>query len=210
METVTEPLPVKDEAAMPWRSPKVFIPVGIIVLLLVSGGIFLGLRQRQSSPQNDAASPSLLAGATGTGTPTAAVGGLPAVTIVPDNVTITPRVLTAVPTSVNAYLFTNPSEPAYIPGKGLSPDALRVVDIVTLQEALELYRVANKRYPPTLAALFPTYAPKEGNTKLTEPPTDPETHRPYDYQPSADGATYHIAATLSSGKQYTGIIIDSP
>lgn len=168
---------------MTWRSPKLLILTGGLVAVAIVGGITFAVSQRQPPPK--AAVPT-------------GILGLP-------SVTETPVVVTAVPTSVNAALFANPSEPAYIPGKGLSPDAQRIIDIAMLQTFLERYRVAQRRYPPSLADLFPLYADDETGKPLAAQPTDPVTHSPYSYRPSPDGATYRVSATLSSGKEYTGI-----
>lgn len=197
MEYNPEPPPSERVTPMPgWRSPKILVPLGIVVLLLIGIGAAAAVMHqhtgRLDTQQAGSVAPSRVP------------------LVAPDGTTVAQVVVTAVPTSTYAALFAHPSEPAYVPGKGFSPDAQRVVDVVTLQGALEKYRVANERYPSTLDALFPTFAPLANGTKLTAAPTDPETHQPYTYHVSSDGATYQLSATLSSGKQYTGITVDTP
>jgi len=186
---------------MTWRSPKFLVPVGIAVVLLIAIPTLIVFGRSSSASPTPAAqaTPSIPSGS-----------GPRSIKIVPENVTVTPIVITAVPTSANANLFTNPNAPAYVPGRGFTPDAQRVLDIVSLQTSLASYLTANKHYPPMLGDLFPAFAPHEGSTVLSAPPADPVTHQPYDYQVSADALSYKLSATLDSGKQYTGLSTDSP
>lgn len=103
------------------------------------------------------------------------------------------------PASKYAPLVASPDQPAYTRQRGFSQDARRILDAETLRDALEKYRPANGQYPRVLADLFPAYAPLFDGVTLIDAPGDPVTHRPYDYQPSTDGAT------MSRGERYTGI-----
>lgn len=163
------------------------------VILLVALLVACSRAQRATTPT----------AGNGLNTPTIAptAAGPQKITLATDSAA-TPESITAAPTSVNAQLFANPTEPAYVPGKGFSPDAQRTLDLATLQTGLARYRAAKGRYPPTLAALFPDFAPVADGKPLSEPPTDPITRRPYDYQVSADGLTYRLSTTMSSGKAY--------
>lgn len=109
-----------------------------------------------------------------------------------------------IPTTKYAHLFTSPDQPAYTREKGFSPDARRILDVETLQDALVQYQRAKGRYPRTIADLFPVYAPLFISVTPNNGPMDPVTHRPYEYQPSDDGTTYRISAMLSNGERYTG------
>jgi hypothetical protein len=117
----------------------------------------------------------------------------------------TPTAITDPPPFAGTELFATPNEPAYVQGQGFAPDARRVLDIASLQVSLERYRAARGRYPATLAELFPSFAPREQGQALTVAPVDPQTHQPYTYMPSADGASYQLSATLDSGRSYSGV-----
>jgi len=129
---------------------------------------------------------------------------VPALTLV-DSSSATPTAIETLPHLGDSELFANPDEPAYIPGKGFAPDAQRILDVASLQISLEKYHSATRQYPPTLASLFPKYAPVEGGNALLSEPLDPQTHHPYTYSISTNGASYRISAILSSGKQYSGV-----
>lgn len=57
-----------------------------------------------------------------------------------------------------ASVFSNLREPPYVPGKGLTADGRRVLDIFVIQNGLLKYRVDKGRYPRSLSAVFPKYA----------------------------------------------------
>jgi hypothetical protein len=113
--------------------------------------------------------------------------------------------ITTVPSESPSDLLPDPNQPAFGPDGCPTPDTQRVLDITALQLSLLQYRVAKGRYPPALSDLFPDFAPADAQGKpLTSQPLDPETHKPYDYSVTADGSDYQLAATLSSGKRFTG------
>lgn len=78
-------------------------------------------------------------------------------------------------------------------------DAERLSDLKQIQTGLELYYAQNKEYPSTLSALEPY---------LDNVPADPLRSRAgtsdeYQYQISADGDDYGIAALSESGDEET-------
>jgi hypothetical protein len=195
-EPVAPQQPGSDKA-LRWQ-PLVLVGRGILLLLvLIAGGTFyLGRSRGQPGPSNSAAFPP-------TPTPIPVVKPQP-IRLQPQGAT--PVVVTAAPTPPNwaKELFANPTEPAYIPGKGFTPDAQRIVDLSALQLSIEQYRKANGRFPPTLADLFPSFAPADVNGQpLAAPPVDPVTRQPYTYLVASDGSNYQLSATLESGRQYT-------
>jgi hypothetical protein len=142
--------------------------MALLGVLLVSGGIYLGLMQRQPTSRLQHEQP------------------------------VQPSPTTA----RNSGLFPNPNEPGYIPGKGFTPDAQRIGDLVALQVSVEKYRAANGRYPDSLNDVLPRFAPlNEDGAALPNLPRDPKTHQPYEYRVASDGMNYRISVTLSSGKR---------
>jgi hypothetical protein len=166
-----------------------FLTVGVIVVaLLAIAGVYFAFNQRVngSSP-----------------TPVAVNAVRPQTIVLRPADAPTPTPITSVPSLPGSNLFASPNDPAYVPGQGFSPDAQRVLDITTLRIALEKYRVTNRRYPQALVDLFPAFAPIENGKKLSAPPVDPQAKQPYTYAAAQDGSTFQLAATLSSGKQYS-------
>lgn len=94
-------------------------------------------------------------------------------------------------------------DPPYSPDSGLSPDAVRIIDVMSIQASLLQYRLAEGLYPESLSALFPKYA-AAGVAGPSRPPTDPETGHAYHYAPLAGGREYEIAASLSNGRRFEG------
>lgn len=118
----------------------------------------------------------------------------------------TPTAIANIPPLPGTNLFAHPAAPAYVAGQGFDPDVQRMLDIVSLQTSLARYYQANHRYPATLADLFPSFAPTDvSHHMLTAPPVDPTTHKPYDYQVSANGSDYQLSAMLANGRRYSGI-----
>lgn len=167
----------------------VYILIGILILAAITGAFYFGKSQIKPStitlPQTASPTPQPFK-----------------LTLRPKDAPA-PSVITSLPPNPNANLFKNPNEPAYVPGKGFSPDAQRILEITSLRISLAQYKVANNRYPATLNDLFPNYAPVENGIKLAVPPVDPETRQPYSYTVDSSGSNYQLSATLSSGKQYT-------
>lgn len=44
-------------------------------------------------------------------------------------------------------IFANPSQPAYVPGKGFAPDAQRIIDLASVRLSLERYRQSRGHIP---------------------------------------------------------------
>jgi hypothetical protein len=95
------------------------------------------------------------------------------------------------------------NEPIYTDQAGFSPDAKRLLDIVSIQGALIRYKVANREYPLTLDGLLPQFAPGGAGDSQAAIPTDP-SGVPYYYARSADGREYTLYAVLSNGSHFTG------
>ena len=96
--------------------------------------------------------------------------------------------------------LADPSTPAYQASSGFTPDAIRVLTVLSFQVALERYRHEHAAYPTALATLFPTDAPiGPDNLPLSGPPT---TADGYTYTLDTP-TTYTLAAVLASGQTYT-------
>jgi len=116
----------------------------------------------------------------------------------------------ASPTPVGAIMLTSPrpqplagladpSTPAYQAGTGFTPDAVRVLTVLSLQLSLERYQSEHGAYPTGLAALFPADAPLGQDGKpMTGPPS---TADGYTY--SGGGTAYMLSVVLASGQAYT-------
>jgi hypothetical protein len=117
------------------------------------------------------------------------------------NTSIPSTVIT--PTTDPRDFVENPEEPAYVPGKGFSPDALRVIHIGTLQIGLERYRVAKGYFPSKLEDILPEFAPMYDGKPLQSIPVDPETKIPYEYVVTNNGLSYELSANTSGTKKYT-------
>jgi hypothetical protein len=184
---------------MNWRSPMVLVPLVVVLVLLVGvAAFFVGRSSQQAATPGSTATPSPAVSASTTTPPPAQP------TMTHGSGTRTRTIVTA-PVPASAKLFAHPNEPAYVPGKGFAPDAERILDILSLQISLARYHVALGRYPRTLQALFPRFAPIANGKPLARVPLDPQTHQPYTYAVGAGGTTYVIGATLSNGQRYTGV-----
>lgn len=174
--------------------PIVKVVLLLLLFLAVGGGIYIASKLRSSSPP-------LLQQATSS-LPTVMSSELP---------TSVPTIqLKLSPTVPGENLFTDPHGSIYEPGKGFKPDALRIIDITTLQIGLEKYQVAKGKYPASLQGILPDFAPMYGGKVLESIPVDPETHQPYYYKVSADGMSYQLSATLASGEQYVVVEPHTP
>lgn len=206
------------------RRPLVLIVIALVTIGLGAVAVYLGqsfLQPSTSSSETRTTVPSPIVSLptkVAIASPTVPSTPLQSerVTDIPNNTTSLPQptslivasdiplvVNTPSPTSANAHFFAQPDQPAYIPAQGFTPDAQRILDITTLQVGLEKYHTANGRYPLSLDALFPNYAPIADGQKLAEPPQDPQTKQPYVYLVLSDGANYQITAILSNGEKYT-------
>jgi hypothetical protein len=102
-------------------------------------------------------------------------------------------------------------DPPFSSTSGLSPDAVRIFDIMALQASLLSYRIAEGSYPPSIEALFPTYSPIDSSGKPhVDPPVDPITHAKYQYAPVSGGREYEIGTVLSNGSRFEGFPHHSP
>jgi hypothetical protein len=114
-------------------------------------------------------------------------------------------VLTSPPPQPPAGL-ADPSSLAYQASSGFTPDAVRVLTVLSLQLGLDRYRSEDGAYPGTLAALFPADAPLGQDGKpMTAPPS---TADGYTY--TGGGATYTLSVMLASGQAYTVHPPDEP
>ena len=90
--------------------------------------------------------------------------------------------------------------PAYRPGSGFTPDAVRVLTVTVLRLSLEQYRAATGSYPAMLAELFPRYAPNGPDGRpMARPPSVADG---YVYLASSVSA-YTLSVRLASGQSYT-------
>lgn len=95
--------------------------------------------------------------------------------------------------------LADPDTPAYDPGTGFSPDAIRVLTVTVLRLSLEEFRAATGAYPADLYALFPAYAPAgPDGTPIAGPPPAAEG-----YVYHAAGSGYTLSVQLASGQAYT-------
>ena len=105
--------------------------------------------------------------------------------------------LTSPPPAQPAGL-ADPDTPAYQPGSGFTPDAVRVLTVTVLRLSLEQYRAATGSYPADLAALYPAYAPMgPGGTPMAAPPSSSDG-----YAYGASGSGYTLSVQLASGQSY--------
>jgi len=110
----------------------------------------------------------------------------------------------AAPPRTTSSVGLDPNQVVYT-GPGFRPDAIRILDVAALEVSLSRYRAGNGRYPDTLAALFPKYAPLGLDGRpLASPPLDPETKAPYPYSDVRGGLDYRLSARLSNGHTYSG------
>jgi hypothetical protein len=73
------------------------------------------------------------------------------------------------------------------------------------------YRLNTGSYPPSLAALFPTFAPVDDSGRpRPEPPVDPVTGSPYEYAPVGGGAEYVLTTVLSNERRFEGFPHKTP
>jgi hypothetical protein len=122
----------------------------------------------------------------------------PSPTLQPSATPIGPVILTSPPPQPISGL-ADPTTPAYQASSGFTPDAVRVITVLSLQVSLERYRSQHGAYPSKLAALFPADAPLGPNGKsMTKPPS---TNDGYTY--SGGGAAYTLSVVLASGQTYT-------
>lgn len=129
---------------------------------------------------------AVLVGACGSTSPTAspALGG--------------PIVLTSPPPQPPADL-ADPSTPAYEASSGFTPDAVRVLTVLSLQLSLDRYRSEHGAYPSALTALFPADAPLgQDGRPITGPPSQADG-----YTYTGGGATYTLSVILASNQAYT-------
>jgi len=95
--------------------------------------------------------------------------------------------------------LADPSTPAYQASSGFTPDAVRVLTVLSLQLGLERYKSEHGAYPTSLAGLFPADAPLGQDGKpMTGPPSPADG-----YTYTGGGATYTLSVTLASGQAYT-------
>ena len=147
-----------------------------------------------------------LAGCASPATPTPSVSGSaslpspqPSESASPAAVTTTPlpsgiAVLTSPPPPPAAGL-ADPNTPAYAPGTGFTPDAVKVLTIASLQIGLERYRAALGSYPRSLDALFPSYAPiGQDGRPMSGPPAAADG-----YAYTGGGSHYRLSVLLASG-----------
>jgi hypothetical protein len=114
------------------------------------------------------------------------------------------RPLAAPPPATTSSVGLDPNQLVYS-GSQFRPDAIRILDVAALQVSLSRYWAGSGRYPDTLAALFPTWAPLGPDGQpLASPPLDPETRAPYAYSAVRGGLDYRLSARLSNGHTYTG------
>lgn len=107
-------------------------------------------------------------------------------------------VLTSPPPQPPAGL-ADPDTPAYDPDTGFTPDAKRVLTVISLQLSLERYKSVQGSYPRGLAELFPQYAPLDEEGKpMTAPPTPAEA---YSYEGSSSEFT--LSVVLASGQSFS-------
>ena len=92
--------------------------------------------------------------------------------------------------------------PVHSTTTGYSPDARRILDIVSIQGALVRYNADKGQFPRQLDDLLPAYAPQPENGSRI--PSDP-SGSPYSYAQSAGGRNYTLSATLSNGRQFAGL-----
>lgn len=95
--------------------------------------------------------------------------------------------------------LADPSTPAYDPSTGFTPDAVRVLTVLSIQVALEGYREGRGAYPDALAALFPDFAPiGPDHQPMTGPPAASDG-----YAYTLDASTsYTLSVVLESGQAY--------
>lgn len=98
-----------------------------------------------------------------------------------------------------ASVFEGLGSGPYSTGGSLTPDGVRVSDVLALQGALVRFRLERGRFPGSLDDLGPEFAPAGGM------PRDPETGQPYSYDPVDGGTDYRIATVLSNGRSFLGL-----
>ena len=74
-------------------------------------------------------------------------------------------------------------------------DTIRQANLRGLQADLTLLHARDGSYPMSLSAV-------NSLSSAQMQTTDPYTHAPYDYRPSADGSAYTLCATLEAGGQF--------
>ena len=95
--------------------------------------------------------------------------------------------------------LADPSTPAYQASSGFTPDAVRVLTVLSLRLGLERYKSEHGAYPISLAALFPADAPLGQDGKpMTGAPAQSDG-----YTYTGGGATYTLSVVLASGQAYT-------
>jgi hypothetical protein len=117
---------------------------------------------------------------------------------------------TASPSPVSAIILTSPqpqppagladpSTPAYQASSGFTPDAVRVLTVLSTQLGLERYQSEHGVYPASLEALFPADAPLgQDGRPMTGPPSQADG-----YTYTGGGTMYTLSVTLASGQAYT-------
>ena len=142
---------------------------------------------------------AVLVAACGAANPTLGPSSRPASpTVVPTSIPSGMIVLTSAPPQPPSGL-ADPSTPAYQGSSGFTPDAVRVLTVLSLQLGLERYKSEDGAYPTTLAALFPADAPLGQDGKpMSGPPAQSDG-----YTYTGGGATYTLSVVLASGKAYT-------
>jgi hypothetical protein len=95
--------------------------------------------------------------------------------------------------------LADPSTPAYQASSGFTPDAVRVLTVLSFQLGLERYKPEHGAYPSSLTALFPADAPFGQDGKpMAGPPSQSDG-----YAYTGGGATYRLSVVLASGQAYT-------
>lgn len=87
------------------------------------------------------------------------------------------------------YGFTSSGSPMHV--RAVKFDAQRLSDINTLKYSIQYYYSTNNKLPSTLEDAKTSYY---GNSST---PVDPETKKPYSYEPGA-GIDYKLCTTFSS------------
>jgi hypothetical protein len=153
------------------RGPLLFVGLLVVVLIVAGGAVGAALLLTASSPPGPVA-----------GTP------------FPSPVALTSPSTSQVPAGL-----ADPSTPAYQVASGFTPDAVRVLTVTVFQLSLSRFYADTGRYPTTLDALFPTYAPPgPDGTPMT---TAPSVVDGYTY--TTTGSAYTLSVALASGQSYT-------
>ncbi|HEX7613147.1 MAG TPA: FHA domain-containing protein, partial [Candidatus Limnocylindrales bacterium] len=95
--------------------------------------------------------------------------------------------------------FADSTTPAYDASTGFSPDAVRILTVVSMELSLEKYGSEKGSYPSTLAELFPADAPlgRDGQP-MAGPPAAADG-----YTYSGGGSSYTLSVTMAGGQAFT-------